>query len=136
MYCTHGGGGLREEAPGDAAEPHNHLKNKKALLLKRSYRMDGKEKSCFNCAFCSASTGHFITPTGFICEKQDDVWYPGGIPDSRCCEKHRFPTGITIREKFGEESIPALWLIAKSRGISRVDFGRLLERDSCFIEND
>lgn len=91
------------------------------------------EKSCLNCAFCEMSID-IPTPTGFMCQKQDDRWFPGGIPDKCICENHKFLTGITIREKIGEENVPGLWLLKKAEGWSREKFDRALENDSAWLE--
>ena len=65
--------------------------------------------------------------------KQDNRWFPDGIPDNRICEKHRFPTGITVKEKLGEDTVNGLWLIQKSKGWSREMFDRFSEQDSAWI---
>ncbi len=91
-----------------------------------------KEKNCFNCAFCEAAMD-ILTPTGLVCRKQYDRWFPGGIPDKQICEKHKFPTGITIKEKMGEETIHAIWLLKKSEGWSREMFEELVEKDSAWV---
>lgn len=90
------------------------------------------EKSCLNCAFCDIARD-IQTPTGYMCMKQDDRWFPDGIPDKRICEKHRFSTGITIREKLGENALVGLWIMCKSNGWSREMFDRFSEQDSAWI---
>lgn len=94
-----------------------------------------KEKNCYNCVFCEAAID-IPTPSGFMCQKQDDRWFPGGIPDKQICERHRFETGITIREKIGEESVHGLWILQKAKGLSRELFDMFLEKDSAWLEAD
>ena len=90
------------------------------------------DKNCLNCAFCEAAQ-EVMTPSGFICQKQIDYWFPAGIPENQVCENHKFKTGITIREKLGEETINGLWLIQKSKGWSRELFDEFCEKDSAWI---
>lgn len=93
-----------------------------------------ERKNCFNCAFCNFALD-MLTTTGCVCQKQDDRWFPGGIPDKYICEKHKFPTGITIREKMGEETIHGIWLLKKAEGWSREMFDEVVEKDSVWLED-
>ena len=95
----------------------------------------GKEKNCYNCAFLGAPMD-IPTPSGVMCQKQNDRWFPGGIPDKEICDRHKFPTGITVREKLGEESVHGLWLLQKSKGWSRELFDMFLEKDSAWLGVD
>lgn len=96
--------------------------------------MNIKKRNCLNCVFCKVQI-YPPSPSGFMCQKPDDKWFPGGIPDKRICEKHKFPTGITIREKIGEENILGLWLLKKTEGWSREMFDEALENDSAWLED-
>lgn len=92
-----------------------------------------EEKNCLNCAFCE-TTRDIPTPTGFMCQKQNERWFPGGIPDKMICERHKFETGISIRDKIGEESVNGLWLIQKAKGWSREMFEMFVNKDSAWLE--
>ena len=97
--------------------------------------MDGElleERNCFNCVFCEA-VREIMTPSGFMCQKQIDYWFPAGIPESLVCENHKFKTGITIRQKLGEETINGLWLIQKAKGWSKEVFDEFCEKDSAWL---
>lgn len=94
-----------------------------------------KEKNCYKCAFCKPSID-IPTPSGFMCQKQNDRWFPGGIPDKEICERHKSRTGITVREKLGEEGIHGLWILLKAKGWSREIFELFLENDSAWLGAD
>lgn len=90
------------------------------------------ERNCFNCDFCEAEQ-EITTPSGLICQKQIDCWFPEGIPVNQFGDNHRFETGIAIREKLGEETINGLWLIQKDRGWSRKIFDEFCEKESAWL---
>lgn len=96
--------------------------------------IEKETRKCSNCVFCSSVEG-IMTDTGLVCENQDNKFYPGGIPEKGVCERHRFKSGIKVREKVGEENIPGLWLIQKSKGWSREIFEMFLEEDSAKFES-
>ena len=90
------------------------------------------DKNCLNCAFFEAAR-EIPTSSGLMCQKQIDCWFPTGIPENQACVRHKFKTGITIREKLGEETINGLWMIQKSKGWSREMFDEFCEKDSAWI---